>query len=275
MPKLIDLTGQRFGRLVVVERAGSEGPARWRCRCDCGTEKTVPGVGLRSGSSKSCGCLQREKAKARWERDPMIGRRFGKLLVLKRAENNQHNNSRWKCRCDCGGCAIVSGTALRAGKTRSCGCLAKEAASKRTKAELEPDQRFGKLRVVGQAPGRDSKGYPLWRLICDCGGTAISSVGRLRSGGTRSCGCLRASRLPKNKAPDLVGKRFGRLSVVRRLPNNERRLSVWLCVCDCEESTAVTGTSLVRGRTKSCGCLVREAAIAKLGRVNAARKAAK
>lgn len=63
MSHLIDLTGQRFGRLTVIEKA----PARhgctsavWRCKCDCGNETVVRGVVLRRGKSNSCGCLRSE-----------------------------------------------------------------------------------------------------------------------------------------------------------------------------------------------------------------------
>ena len=60
--KTIDMVGQRIGRLVVIERAGSNkgGEALWRCRCDCGGEKVVRGVKLRSGETRSCGCLENE-----------------------------------------------------------------------------------------------------------------------------------------------------------------------------------------------------------------------
>ncbi|MCI8374909.1 MAG: hypothetical protein HFI29_05660 [Lachnospiraceae bacterium] len=62
MSKLIDLTGQRFGRLVVLEKADSDksGNTMWKCRCDCGTIKKVNSSKLRSGETKSCGCLRKE-----------------------------------------------------------------------------------------------------------------------------------------------------------------------------------------------------------------------
>ena len=55
--KVNDLTGQRFGSLLVVERRGSDskGQALWLCRCDCGTEKIIRGHDLKGGV-KSCGC---------------------------------------------------------------------------------------------------------------------------------------------------------------------------------------------------------------------------
>lgn len=63
-----DLTGQRFGRLTVVERGGRTPSGRnvmWRCRCDCGQERTVVSSVLTRGESASCGCLRREASKAR------------------------------------------------------------------------------------------------------------------------------------------------------------------------------------------------------------------
>lgn len=59
--KALDLTGQRFGRLVAVRLAGHAGKERlWLCRCDCGTERAIRGHGLRSGNSASCGCVRIE-----------------------------------------------------------------------------------------------------------------------------------------------------------------------------------------------------------------------
>lgn len=56
--KKIDLTGQRFGRLVVIREAGRKnGHVAWLCRCDCGNEVVINGAYLRNGKSQSCGCL--------------------------------------------------------------------------------------------------------------------------------------------------------------------------------------------------------------------------
>jgi hypothetical protein len=67
MGRAIDLTGQRFERLLVLEYAGKSafGVTLWRCVCDCGHHKTVLRSGLRNGDSKSCGCLRKEIASAR------------------------------------------------------------------------------------------------------------------------------------------------------------------------------------------------------------------
>ena len=63
----LQLCGRRFGRLLVVEREGStaRGMAKWRCRCDCGSEAVVIGVNLRTGNTTSCGCIHREGVSCR------------------------------------------------------------------------------------------------------------------------------------------------------------------------------------------------------------------
>ena len=61
--KAKDITRQKFGRLTVIKRVGSNPKnrnARWLCKCDCGTEKLIDGVSLRNGNTKSCGCLKKE-----------------------------------------------------------------------------------------------------------------------------------------------------------------------------------------------------------------------
>lgn len=58
MTRLIDLTGQRFGKLAALRRDGDIKPARWICRCDCGTECSVSRHELRGAHVTSCGCLR-------------------------------------------------------------------------------------------------------------------------------------------------------------------------------------------------------------------------
>lgn len=61
MPPLIDLTGQRFGRLVAVKFAGHDKNRHrlWECQCDCGRTVNIDVNSLRSGKSKSCGCSRK------------------------------------------------------------------------------------------------------------------------------------------------------------------------------------------------------------------------
>ena len=62
----IDLTGQKFGKLTVIEEDfdNKTKKRRWICICECGAKKSVDQYHLRSGATVSCGCYQKQKAKA-------------------------------------------------------------------------------------------------------------------------------------------------------------------------------------------------------------------
>lgn len=118
MPAKIDITGQRFGKLVALEQIGRNryGTFLWHCKCDCGNTTSTSVGTLRYGISKSCGCSRRKD---------MSGKKFGRLLVLKPAPNNKQKGKRftWKCLCDCGKIIFTMGKNLRNGDTKFCGCL--------------------------------------------------------------------------------------------------------------------------------------------------------
>jgi 5-methylcytosine-specific restriction endonuclease McrA len=122
----IDLTGQRFGRLIAERRAnnGAKG-SLWACRCDCGGEITCRIDSLTTGNTQSCGCLRRE-AIARSNRLSIVGARFGKLTALEPIGVTVSGSVKWKCRCDCGGERIATVARLRAGLVISCGCAARD-----------------------------------------------------------------------------------------------------------------------------------------------------
>lgn len=63
MTAMIDLTNQRFGMLIVQSHAGrdSTGKTLWSCLCDCGSSKATTALNLKSGNTKSCGCLRNRK----------------------------------------------------------------------------------------------------------------------------------------------------------------------------------------------------------------------
>jgi hypothetical protein len=74
-----DMTGLRFGRLIVINRVGStsSGQARWECRCDCGNSTQSHGADLRRGRTQSCGCLKRKIMRNRFAKD-LAGQRYGR-----------------------------------------------------------------------------------------------------------------------------------------------------------------------------------------------------
>lgn len=131
MPKPIDLTGKKFGRLSVIERVSNnkDGRTMWRCRCDCGNERIIMGKSLRNGHTQSCGCLNKEIVSNNSLID-RVGERFGRLVVVSRADDyiapNGKKHIRWKCLCDCGQETTADVCQLVQGHTKSCGCLHNE-----------------------------------------------------------------------------------------------------------------------------------------------------
>lgn len=120
--KAKDMSGQRFGRLVAVQRIGQrQGGALWRCQCDCGNQHEVRGIVLRRGASKSCGCWKR--AATRIATLDLTGQRFGRLKVIGPATRMSGSGRHWECECDCGRRTTPSRRNLRSGATTSCGCF--------------------------------------------------------------------------------------------------------------------------------------------------------
>lgn len=128
---VIDLTGQRFGKLTVLERDSRENhpgkrTAYWICKCDCGNIKVVEGNSLRSGKTKSCGCYRLEQLREAITLD-LVGQKFGKLTVISSVETiiepSGTRRTAYLCRCDCGNEVIAKTINLRAGDTSSCGCI--------------------------------------------------------------------------------------------------------------------------------------------------------
>lgn len=84
--RLIDLTGQRFGRLTVLRQArqaSSSGNARWLCQCDCGNFTEVDSYNLRRGITKSCGCLRIENSRALTQHNNGFREHMGNAQTLK------------------------------------------------------------------------------------------------------------------------------------------------------------------------------------------------
>lgn len=106
MKKAEDLTGCRFGRLVVERRDQTHKKAAyWICRCDCGNRTTVQACHLRSGATKSCGCLHYENGKrTTWKIHGASGSRLYKKWQSMKQRCLNPNNSRYS---DWGGRGIT------------------------------------------------------------------------------------------------------------------------------------------------------------------------
>ncbi len=185
MSRIVLMPGTRFGNLTVIAEAEKRNGRRYiLCQCDCGNE-TIASLGhLRSGHTKSCGCLS--LARFEMSEKELVGMRFGNLTVKSEAE--RQNGYRYiNCICDCGNECVVSLTHLKSGHTQSCGCLAKNNLKDRS-VDIK-DTRFGRLTAIEPTEKR-KKSSVIWRCICDCGKETYVESEKLISGKTKSCGCL-------------------------------------------------------------------------------------
>ena len=118
----IDLTGQQFGLWRVLEKTEertSSGDVKWLCECSCEqhTQKIISAHSLRSGRSKSCGCISKKSIK------DISGEIYGNLEVLKE-HFRENNKTYWKCQCQCGNEEFIKLDFLREGKRICCSnCL--------------------------------------------------------------------------------------------------------------------------------------------------------
>lgn len=118
-----DLTGQRFGSLVVIGLSGKqtypsgESKYLWNCQCDCGNTCTPTGNSLKRGNTQTCRkCIYTDIA----------GQKFGKLTAVSRLDlrNSQGKLvAKWHCECSCGNTHLVTYGNLFHGNVKSCGCL--------------------------------------------------------------------------------------------------------------------------------------------------------
>lgn len=196
----IDLTGQRFGRLIVLEPTDKwyGGTTVWRCRCDCGTLVDVASIKLRKGLTKSCGCLspkvnktaKRTRKEKTSSEHPgkrgakikdLTGRVFGELTVIGPTKERKNAGVVWECKCSCGEICYVPSTQLVNGHTTSCGHARKKDIT---------GNRYGRLVALYPLKERGTRGVVFWACRCDCGTIKNVRENSLETGRTRSCGCI-------------------------------------------------------------------------------------
>lgn len=116
--KLNDLTGKKYGKLIVKERCfKNDKNTWWSCLCDCGNNIDVRSSSLIKGNTKSCGCL-------RSEIESIKGNRYGKLVAI-RYVYTKNRKTYWEFMCDCGKTKIIQRNTVTDGSVKSCGCLFK------------------------------------------------------------------------------------------------------------------------------------------------------
>lgn len=129
--KIIDICGNRYGKLLVLEKSENTNRANrksyWKCLCDCGNNVIVSKNYLKTSKLPSCGCVRYEKIRKTSSKD-ISNHKFGLLTALCLTEDKRKTSKNranyWKCLCECGKETVVSTSSLMSGSTRSCGCKA-------------------------------------------------------------------------------------------------------------------------------------------------------
>lgn len=112
-------------------------------------------------------------------------------------------------------------------------------------------QRFGMWTVLNESNKRDAAGGIMWVCQCQCGTIKEVSGLSLRKGKSTCCGCIK-----QNQSNDMIGKKFGMLTVLEKLPERSKNGSIqWRCRCDCGKECIRSTTILhTKNRIQNCGC---------------------
>ena len=208
------MTGKRFGKLTVIERAESlpGNETRWLCRCDCGEYCVKRSRSLRNGTAVDCGCDTSTLI-------DLTNQRFGKLKVIERVSTYADRRTRWLCQCDCGNTCIVLSQVLRKGLQKSCGCSKKKDISGIRYGNLTAIERTDKYIEI---PGH-SKKY-LWKCVCDCGEIVYRLPEKLRDNVNSACDkCLteRVVKAMNDNAGFIEGTQLNKISSTKPLKTSK------------------------------------------------------
>ena len=118
-------------------------------------------------------------------------------------------------------------------------------------------KKFGRLTVIRDTGNKQGAEH-LWECQCECGNNIITRGVNLREGSTQSCGCLKqeSDKKPKGNVIDMIGQKYGHLTVIARAGSDKNGQAIWECECDCGNPNHlnVLGGNLRKGHTLSCGC---------------------
>ena len=187
MPNRIDETGNKYGEWTILEyippekRDKPKSNLNYLAQCSCGNIRPIRSSDLKSGKSKSCGCLKHKK----WNIE--IGKTYGEITVLYQLKNCHGNYiQQYHCICSCGNEIDLPANSIN--KKKNCGC---EYGKGFDKIQEMIGEKYGYLTVLKVSDRLDKKGKRNYRICqCDCGNIVEVYRGHLKDGHTQSCGCI-------------------------------------------------------------------------------------
>ena len=256
MSKKYDLTGQKFGKLTVLNKTDPPKETKkkrtfWLCQCECGNYYVTHTTSLLSGKTTQClDCAH--KATGLKKRADYTGQKFGKLTITKMLYDYKGSQRTYcECKCDCGNTTIATIDSLKKKGLHSCGCEKRNIIIKNCGRDID-GQKFGRLTIL----------ETLWdkspvkvRCLCDCGNKVILNKNDVQSGHTQSCGCLHREKTIEANTKDWSGyvSPYG----VKLIKQEEYKNNKWYWLCQCglcgKEFISIPAV-IASGATSSCGC---------------------
>lgn len=247
----MDIIQQKFGKILVLREVSTGKPGKYyEGQCECGLIKNWYGSNLRNGTAIQCrGCASKEHSKS-FDDPTMIGKKFGELVVLS-AEGSDIRGKLFKTQCICGDIKIRSGTRLKSGKATICSTCARKRRFHTLDKPSIMGKRFGWLVVIKTATS-GIQGKKRYECLCDCGVALIEYENNLKRNKRVQCrGCASKKTSERFIDPTMIGRRFGRLFVIKAAGSNGR-LKIYECKCECGNIVTITGGNLKTGNSTQC-----------------------
>lgn len=191
--------------------------------------------------------------------DNMINKVFGKLTVIdidlkrlkkdkERVKNGEIKRYRkhYICICECGNTISVGYENLKHGNTTSCGCKNKKLKDDKN---IYIGQKFNKWTIIGIENN-------MFKCKCECGVVANVKFHNIINGLSKDCGCGRKQNLSSIKKKEIIGNKYGKLTVIEECGKTGYGKLLYKCKCECGNECIVNTSCLYNGHTKSCGCMI-------------------
>lgn len=182
--RVFDDDGVVYNNLKILRkvepRITSSGDKETRVEAECmvcGKVKNIAWHKIRSGHTKSCGCVSVGRRK------DITGQRVGKLVAINSTGIRKSGSVLWNLKCDCGNAHQLTVSQFTSGSSGSCGCM------QHLGSPLDlTGKKFNKLTAV-KSVGINNAGQYIWEWSCDCGNSHTVVATSVIQGHTKSCGC--------------------------------------------------------------------------------------
>lgn len=227
--------GKVFNYLTILEEPYIVGPTatnkqrrtKVKCLCKCGKIKDYLLSSLKNGNTKSCGCIRLGSRTI-----DLLHQRFGRLVVVKRLENDYRQKAQWLCLCDCGKTCVLDTRSLKDGIIKSCfrECELYEEYKKYV------GKKINKLTILSVFKN-------MAKFRCECGQFGEILLKRIISNNTTSCG---------NCNNNYVGDIFGNLTIIEHIRTNNSG-GLFKSICACGNIRIDECHRILTGHISSCG----------------------